>query len=150
MAVRTETAQANAAKRVSRNWANAACEPSRQVDDDRSQSARSVRQDAARGRRLRRAVSALVAWLIAGGNVLVFLAVMVGIGIAMRLRRSGTVGRWPHEPLDQAQALRGTGPVPGQASETGVSGDRAQHQRNHDGIVGVAQDRDEVWDEVDR
>jgi CHASE2 domain-containing sensor protein len=44
------------------------------------------------------AVSALIAWTIARGSVLVFLAVMVGIGIAMRLVARHLVLRRGQQP----------------------------------------------------
>jgi hypothetical protein len=46
------------------------------------------------------------------------------------------------------KAIVGSWPVPMQRLQAGLTRDRAQHCGHDDGVIGIAQDRDEVRDDV--
>jgi hypothetical protein len=56
----------------------------------------------------------------------------------------------PCEAADGLESLLGAGPVTGDRVRSGPADHRSQDERDEDRVVGVAEDRDEVGDQVDR
>ena len=54
------------------------------------------------------------------------------------------------QPRHSGEPVVGTGPVGSDRVEPGAADDTAQHSSDDDGVVGVAEDRYEIGDEIDR